>query len=139
MLDFIDTFSLEKLVIDHEIISMALRYYRGIEVNEETLAADLICRLGPGGDYMSSEHTYKWFRKESYIPTNVIDKKNRERWRESGRTNIFVRAKQVVEEKLASHQPTPLGNEREDQLDRVLIRIMKEMKIESLPVNPAGM
>jgi trimethylamine---corrinoid protein Co-methyltransferase len=139
MLDFINTFSLEKLVIDHEIISMALRYYRGIEVNQETLATDLICRLGPGGDYISSEHTYKWFRQETYIPTNVIDRKNRERWKEGGETNIFDRAKKIVEEKLANHQPIPLGREREAKLDQVLIRIMKEMNIDSLPVNPVSM
>ena len=42
MLDFVNTFSMEKLVIDHEIISMALRVHRGIKINEETLATDLI-------------------------------------------------------------------------------------------------
>jgi len=138
MLDFVNTFSLEKLLIDHEIVSMALRTLRGFEVNEKTVATDLICALGPGGDYMSTEHTFRWFRKETYIPPDIIDKKNRSRWEENGKLSIFDRAKEIVAKLLAKHQPIPLDAEKEAKLDRVLIRIMKEMNIDSLPVNPRG-
>jgi trimethylamine---corrinoid protein Co-methyltransferase len=41
-LDFMNTFSLEKLVIDNDICGMALRAQRGIEFTEETMAVDLI-------------------------------------------------------------------------------------------------
>lgn len=136
MLDFVNTFSLEKLIIDHEIISMALRVHRGMEINEETLAIDVICDLGPGGDYMSSEHTFDWFRKETYMPPAVIDKKSRSSREESGKVDIFERAKEIVEDKLTNHQPVPLDKEREAKLDIAFSKIMKEMNIDTLPVNP---
>lgn len=79
MLDFCNTFSLEKLVIDNEICGMAHRLLRGIEFSEETLAAGLISEMGSFGDYLSTRHTLKWFRKEPYLPSNVIDRNNYER------------------------------------------------------------
>ena len=41
----------ESLVIDNEIIDYALRYIRGIEINENTLAVDVIHEVGPRGNY----------------------------------------------------------------------------------------
>jgi trimethylamine---corrinoid protein Co-methyltransferase len=40
--------SLEAMVIDNEIVDYALRFTRGIEVNETTLALDVINNAGPG-------------------------------------------------------------------------------------------
>jgi trimethylamine--corrinoid protein Co-methyltransferase len=73
------TVSYEKLVMDNEILGMCQRVLHGIEVNDDTLAADLIIENGPGADFLGEEHTVRYMREEFYEP--VIS--NREK-RESG-------------------------------------------------------
>jgi trimethylamine--corrinoid protein Co-methyltransferase len=136
MIDFVNTFSLEKLVIDHEIVSMAERLRRGVEVSDETLALDLICELGSSGDYLKMKHTRQHYRQETYTPPAVIDKKNRLSWENEGRTTAFDRARTAVEETLAAHEPAPLPADVEAALDGAMSEIMKGLGIESLPVMP---
>jgi trimethylamine--corrinoid protein Co-methyltransferase len=62
------TVSYDKLVIDNEILGMCRRVLRGVEVNDDTLAADLIIEKGPGKDYLDAEHTIKYMRKEFFMP-----------------------------------------------------------------------
>jgi trimethylamine--corrinoid protein Co-methyltransferase len=63
------TVSYEKMVMDNEILGMCRRVLEGIEVSDETLAADLIIERGPGKDYLDSEHTVRHMRGEFYEPT----------------------------------------------------------------------
>jgi hypothetical protein len=51
------TASYEQLVVSNEVISMVRRITGGFEINEESLALDLIDKVGPGGEYLTSEHT----------------------------------------------------------------------------------
>ncbi len=136
ILDFVSCISLEKLVIDNEICGMALRLNRGMDLNEDTLALDLICRLGPGGNYMSEEHTFRWFKKEPYIPSPIIDRKDRNNWVEEGSRGSFARAQTRVQQILEEHQPPALDAAREGQLDRVVKDIMAERGIYELPFGP---
>ncbi len=62
------TVSYEKLVLDNEILGMCQRVLRGIEVSDDTLAADLIIEKGPGSDYLAEEHTIRYMRDEFYMP-----------------------------------------------------------------------
>jgi len=63
------TVSFEKMVVDNEILGMCRRVLQGIEVNDDTLAADLIIEKGPGEDYLDAEHTVRHMRGEFYAPT----------------------------------------------------------------------
>jgi trimethylamine--corrinoid protein Co-methyltransferase len=136
MIDFVNTFSLEKLVIDHEIIAMAERLYRGMEITDETLALDLICEMGSSGDYLKTKHTRKFYRAETYTPPAVIDKKNRASWESEGSTTAFDRAKTAVENTLATHTPKPLPKETETALDKAMAKIIKDHGAKNLPVMP---
>ena len=136
MLDFVNTFSLEKLVIDHEIIAMIERLKQGFEVNEETLALDLIAELGPGGDYMSSEHTLRHFREELYIPPAVIDKKNRNAWEADGGDDIFARARARVTDILHHHEVPSLDPATSAGLDAAMVEIMTNLDVSALPLGP---
>ncbi len=133
ILDFVDTFSLEKLVIDNEICGMNQRLRRGIEVDEERLAAFLISELGPGGDYLSSEHTLKFFRQESYFPGEVIDRSSRSEWSSQGRSSIFSRAREITAELISSQPANPLAEEKQQRLSRALSKIKREYNLGELP------
>lgn len=126
MLDFCNTFSLEKLVIDNEICGMAKRLLRGIEFSEDTLAADLITEMGSTGDYLSSKHTLKWFKKEPYMPSAVIDRQNYEKWQEKGGMSSFDHAKEIVADILESPKTPLLSPDKNAALDKVWREIAME-------------
>lgn len=63
------TVSYEKLVMDNEILGMCQRVLRGIEVNNDTLAVDLMIRKGPGKDFLAEEHTVRYMRDEFFTPS----------------------------------------------------------------------
>jgi len=97
LMEFALTMSYEKLVIDNEILGMVLRAVKGIEVNNDTLAFDIIKEVGPGGHFVSSKHTRSHMRNEHYEPT-LSNRKLRERWEEQGSKDTFMRAKERVAE-----------------------------------------
>jgi len=56
-------------ILDDDVAGMIGRFIEGIEVNDETMAVDLIEEVGPiPGFYLNKEHTRKWWRKEQYVP-----------------------------------------------------------------------
>jgi trimethylamine--corrinoid protein Co-methyltransferase len=89
--------SCEKLIIDNEILGMVMRAVKGIEVDDETLAFDVIKEAGPGGHFVSSRHTRTHMRKEHYEPT-LSNREFRETWEKQGSKDIFQRARERVEE-----------------------------------------
>lgn len=100
LIEFALTMSYEKLVIDNEILGMIMRAVKGIEVNDETMAFDVMKKVGPGGHFVSSKHTRSHMRQEHYIPT-LSSREFRERWEEQGSKDTFMRAREQVEEILA--------------------------------------
>ena len=57
-------FSYEKFVIDDEICGMLRQYLRGIQVNAETLAYEVIANVGPSGHFLGEDHTLERCRTE---------------------------------------------------------------------------
>lgn len=135
-LDFVNTFSLEKLVIDHEVCGTVLRLQRGIDCSPEALAVDVIDKLGPGGVYLEDEHTMQRLRTESFLPSNVFDRHDRGGWELDGKKDTFARARERVKEIEETHTPAPLDTVREAKLDNVVRGIMKELQVGSLPRGP---
>ena len=60
------------LLLDDELCGAALRMARGIEVTDDTLALDLIRRVGYGGNYFAENHTVDHYRSEHYIPRLAV-------------------------------------------------------------------
>jgi trimethylamine:corrinoid methyltransferase-like protein len=86
------TVSYEKLVMDNEILGMTQRVLRGIEVNDDTLATDLMIEKGPAKDYMVEEHTIKYMRGEFYDPT-ISNRKQRDTCTGDDSAETVARAK----------------------------------------------
>jgi trimethylamine--corrinoid protein Co-methyltransferase len=100
------TTSYEQLVVSNEVISMVRRITGGFEINEETLALDLIHKVGPGGEYLTSEHTLKHF-KENWSP-QLFSRTSYERWVKEGKKDLSARANEKAKEILKTHTPKPL-------------------------------
>ncbi|MEM3735066.1 MAG: trimethylamine methyltransferase family protein [Candidatus Bathyarchaeia archaeon] len=125
MLNFENCQSLEKLVIDNEICGMALRLAKGVKVEDETIAFDLIKKVGPGGTYLAERHTLEWIRKEQFVPSEIIDRKEWKAWRDAGKKDVVKRAHEIVEKKLKEHVPEPLPKDVQENLDNFAKDLLK--------------
>ena len=128
--------SLLKLVIDHEICGMAYHLKNGLRVDEDTLALDLMKKVGPGGTYFLEKHTREWLQKELYLPSEIIDRKTTPQWKRSGSEDVVERSKKYLKSVLAEHEPAPMDADIKKDLDNVVLDIMKRHKIDSMPICP---
>ncbi len=133
MLDFESCFSLEKLVIDAEIIGMARRLVAGFVERGTPLALDIIRQAGHAGNFLSLPHTRRWFREELFIPTSVIDRDFRSAWEEKGSLSTTERAARRVEEVLAAYRPKERPPEVLRELLRITLRAARAAGMERLP------
>lgn len=108
MLEDMSTIAYEQFVIDNEMLGMAMRAVRGIDVDDDTLAVDVIDRVGPGGHYLADEHTMRYMRTEHYYPSVVFDRRGRDEWEDDGATDAWLRAKDVARDILRQHRAEPL-------------------------------
>jgi len=105
------TLSYEVMVISDEVAGMVLRALRGIEVGEETLAEDVIHKVGPGGNFLSERHTLEHLRKEIFI-SEILDKPKGKDVREAATR----KAKQL----LSTHRPEPLDKSVQEELKKIV-------------------
>jgi trimethylamine--corrinoid protein Co-methyltransferase len=84
MLESMLTVAPEQFVIDDEIIGMACKVLKGIEVDADHLAMDVIDTVGPAGNFMMSPHTMKYMRSEYFQGNGVTDSKSRHQWEQGG-------------------------------------------------------
>lgn len=115
LMEFDLTVAYDKLVMDNEIIGMAGRVLKGIEVNEDTMAVDLICDVGPGGHFIAERHTVDHMRTEFYEPL-ISDRADRPSWEEAGRLTATQVAQRKAREILETHQPPDLPAEVDQAL-----------------------
>jgi trimethylamine--corrinoid protein Co-methyltransferase len=90
------TVSYEKLIVDDEILGMCQRVLRGIEVNDETLATDLMIEKGPGQDFLAEPHTVRFMRSEFFEP-RLSNRERRDAY-DSAEHATLSRAKAIVQE-----------------------------------------
>ena len=133
MLDFESCQSFEKLVLDNEICGMALRLARGIEQRGEKLAEDLYGNIDDGDHFLTSSETLQWMRSESFFPSKIVDRSNRDDWAKSGATSAQVRAKEHVKRILSEHTPDPLPEDVTRELHRIMEMDAKRYGLDRLP------
>lgn len=104
------------LMLDDEICGAALRLARGIEVNDESLALDLIKKVGYSGNYITAKETNRLFRRELFIPT-MFSREPYETWKDEGEKLAIDHAREHALDVLAKHQPREIDPAIEKELD----------------------
>jgi trimethylamine--corrinoid protein Co-methyltransferase len=112
------TTSFEQLVVGNEVISLVRRIATGIEVDEETMALDLIHKIGPGGEYLTSGHTLRHFR-ENWFP-RLISRQQYEKWAHNGSQDLGTRANEQVRHILDHHRPRLLAEDVRAELSKII-------------------
>jgi trimethylamine--corrinoid protein Co-methyltransferase len=93
------------MALVHELLYMVNQFIRGIPVNDETLAVELIDSVGPGGQYLAEEHTYNHFREVWY--SKLFDRSILAKWTERGSKSSDDRLREQTLE-VMKHEPSRL-------------------------------
>ena len=89
------TISYGKYIIDNDIIGSCMRTLRGIEVNDDTMALDVISKVGPGGDFLAEEHTVKYMRSERFSPVSTSSY-SYEKWLKLGKQSTWGKSEDIA-------------------------------------------
>ncbi|MDK2986563.1 MAG: trimethylamine---corrinoid protein Co-methyltransferase [Clostridia bacterium] len=116
--------SWEMVVVANEIIGQVKRFMRGIRVDEETLALDVLDRIGPGGHFLGDEHTFKLFKEEHWAP-KLFDRSYYNTWKMNGGLTLREKAREVVKQILENHTVPDLPQNVLNELKRILERAKK--------------
>ena len=117
---------LDMLVLQHEAIGYVERMMRGVQVDDEKLAVDLINEVGPGGTFIDRMHTVKHMRQELWQP-RLLDRQYWSTWEEGGRKDMRGRAREYREELMRAYEPRPLPDDVERDVDKVLKSARKHL------------
>lgn len=116
---------LEDFVLCNEMIEFIKTLVKGIEINEDTLAEDAINEVGPGGEFITSDHTIEHIR-DFHTPDLMLpityDQRNK-----SDKRGMEGRVKDRIEEILLSGIKHPLPGETIARLDKIMDMAEKEL------------
>jgi len=115
------TASLEAVMLCNEGIGMARRLLRGVEVNDSALALDVIEEVGPGGNYMSEEHTSEHCREMIWAP-ELLNRMDYENWKSSGKLTFGDQANLKARNILENYKAKPLPEDIQSQIKAVADR-----------------
>ena len=120
-LDFGRTGSLDMIVVLNEVIDQVRRLYRGIPVNDSTLALNVIREVGADGNFLVHMHTLEHMQSTQWRP-ELISRAGFDRWQADGSTSLLERAKIKLQKVLQQHSPTPIPSEKDEQIRQLVDR-----------------
>ena len=102
------------MVLVNEILHNVNQFMSGVPVTVDTLAINLIDRVGPGGHFLQEDHTMNHFRKVRY--SKLFERSVYDQWKEAGGKSFEDRLREITEETM-DHQPAPLSSDIIQELD----------------------
>jgi trimethylamine--corrinoid protein Co-methyltransferase len=112
---------------------MVLRLAAGIELRDDPIALSVLEEGVVTKEFLSLDHTAKWFREEGYYPSDVIDRSTLGEWEAAGGKDSAERASERVRSILSSHEPEPLEESVAAYLREVMQQEALEAGLEALP------
>ncbi len=117
--------SLEKIVLDVELIQMIRQCMEPIVVDEDSLGLDAIREVGPGGHYFGAAHTLARFEHAFHAPL-ISDWRNFESWREAGSPTAMQHAHERAKAFLDAYEQPALDAARKAAIDDFVDRRKRE-------------
>jgi len=111
--------SLEQMLIDAEIFRMCRQTHRGIVCSDDKWLDDVIDRVGPGGHFLDQPSTTSAVRSHEWYINQLGVNVSFEEWEAAGRPKLAEEARDKADQLLSSHQPLPLDEEVNRELERI--------------------
>ncbi len=125
-IETIRTASFPQIVIDNEILGMVYQIKKGVQVNNETLALELIDKIGPSGSYLAEKHTRAHLLEEHFMP-ELFDKNVRQTWEKKGAKDVVEVAKEKVQKILKEHSAPILDSDIQKDVDAIMVNAKKKL------------
>ncbi len=125
------TASLEKFIIDIEMLQMMAEVFQPLDCSTAELALDAVREVGPGGHYFGAAHTLERYASAFYEPL-VSDWRNFENWRDAGSPPADVRANRIWKETLRTYEPPAMDPACREAVDAYVERRTAEGGAEPL-------
>jgi trimethylamine--corrinoid protein Co-methyltransferase len=110
----------ELAILDDDVAGWIGHMLQGIQVNDETLAVDLINKVGPiPGHFLSSPHTREWHRQENFFPKSA-DQEAYPVWLKEGKKDALELAKERKQDILKNHKYKPLSDEKDKAIEDIM-------------------
>ena len=119
--------TLEQIVVDDEIACFCKRIRDGIDMSAAKNYYEDIKQVGPNGHFLMQPNTLSACRSSEFMMPALCDRNTFEQWAELGRPDIYDRAKERVEEILASPQKNPLPDDVIGKLEDIMQRADEEL------------
>ncbi len=117
--------SLEQLIIDLEIFCMCRRLYQGIVNRSDQWLDEEIAKVGAGGNFLAFPSTRRALHAGEWYISKIGVHDTYEAWHMKGERSLLEEVHDYVEQLLASHQPLPLPDEVERELEALANRSPK--------------
>jgi trimethylamine--corrinoid protein Co-methyltransferase len=118
--------SLEQLIVDNEMAAYVKRVLRGFSVDEETLALDVIQKVGIGGNFLGEAHTRDHFLQELWLPI-AFDRRRWDEWWGDGARTMAGWARERKAQILAEHHPTAPEPELTREIDGIVSAARRDL------------
>jgi trimethylamine--corrinoid protein Co-methyltransferase len=112
------THSPEFMLLADEIISQSRAFVQGVRLDEESLALDVIDQVGPGGQFITHNHTMAHWR-ELWVP-KLFDRQRLDRWEKGGSKTINERTRERTIAIMEDYKPEPLPDVAEQEIESIL-------------------
>jgi trimethylamine--corrinoid protein Co-methyltransferase len=122
MLDFESCQSIEKLLIDNEIVGMVKYLIEGIPDHNSPFAEKILGAYDETQELLSHSSTLKLFKKELFFPSKIIARMTRDEWKNTGSLSARRRAGVMIEPLLKKNPKKSLQNTTEKELDSIADR-----------------
>ena len=115
-----------QLVLGDEAIGWIKRFCRGVEVNSETIAREVIEAVGPGGHFLQEEHTVLHLRNELWR-SKLLTRQAYDDWEKDGSKDIYRRIQEKLEDIIENHHVPQLPDKTLAALERIKQKGEKEL------------
>lgn len=108
--------SLAKVVLDAELAACTKKYLQPVVFDENTMAMDIMEKVGPGGHFVTQPHTLKHCRSEHIIP-KVFQRISYDAWGKKEYPTAMSIAAEKAEEIISSYEKPDIDPAMEKELD----------------------
>jgi trimethylamine--corrinoid protein Co-methyltransferase len=114
-----------ELVINDEMAANYLRVWKGLEINDRTLAVEEIKSVGPGlgHNFLGTKFTLENFRKETWLGYRISERRKWALWNKDGAKSAEKKAADVAKQILKNHNPDPISNDILGELTSIVRRV----------------
>ena len=101
-------------------------FMNGIEVNDVTLALEVINKIGPEGNFLMEENTRKFLKKEGWYSL-LLNKKQFRTWQAEGSKTVNQRLEEKAHQIIEEDIPPLISDDEMKELDKIIVEREKNL------------